>query len=187
VLVERPYKGWKFVGWHGACKSTKRKCVLSDTRRNVQVGAKFIAVGAGLTRAHPLPIGTSALVGDGLVVKVTSANANVQLSPAAAAGDEYYDAYVTVTNTGNGQGESIDYDYAAVGSHHATYQADSCPSQGPRPALDLSSGLSPGQSTSGYICWQIAASDASTLEFFTGDGTLDGTVGYPGTRWFALH
>src|SRR6185312_3231516 len=29
VLTEKPYKGWKFIGWLGECKSKKRpKCVL---------------------------------------------------------------------------------------------------------------------------------------------------------------
>jgi hypothetical protein len=43
--------------------------------------------------------------------------------------------------------------------------------------------FSAGQSRTGYVCWTIAADDASSFELFFGLGTLDA----PRTTWFALH
>jgi hypothetical protein len=58
-----------------------------------------------------------------------------------------------------------------------------CADPGPQPPLDTLDPLNAGQSTTGYICWTITASDADSLEFFWGLGTLDA----PRTTWFALH
>jgi hypothetical protein len=72
-----------------------------------------------------------------------------------------------------------------VGSHKAPYRnvdGNACSYPGPQPELHTSA-LFSGQSTTGYICWTIAANDASSLELYFGSGTLD----YPGTTWFALH
>jgi hypothetical protein len=194
VLVEKPYKGWKFGGWHGACKNKKPKCVVDAAhihknaygQRNVNVVAKFIPVAPGLSSAKPLPIGTAADVGENLVVRVNSANANVQLTPPAPAGAEYFDANVTVTYTGGGSQYPNWFGFSAVGSHNAPYSTvsgEGCGYPGPQPPLDVNDPLYSGQSTTGYICWTIAANDASTLELYFGDRTVD----YPGTIWFALH
>jgi hypothetical protein len=194
VLIEKPYAGWKFVGWQGGCKSTKAKCVINvahltrKAQRNLWVGAHFIPVAAGWTQKHPLPMGTAANILGGVVMKVNSANANVQLSPAAPTGDQYFDANVTVTNTGHSLISPFgDIGFMAVGNQGASYFEDTCPSPGPEPPLQGSIPIQPGQSASGYVCWQIATNDAATLELATSDGTLD----YPGqgvrTAWFALH
>jgi hypothetical protein len=193
VLIEKPYKGWKFTGWHGACKSKKPKCVVDAShvhknaygQRNVQVGAKFIPVAPGLTPGHPLPLGTAADIGQGLVVRVNSATANVQLSPAPPAGAEYFDANVTVTYTGGGSQDPNYYGFDAIGSHKTPYTnvtGEGCGYPGPQPALDVNAPLYSGQSTSGYICWTIAANDASSLELYFGPGAPAS-----GTIWFALH
>jgi hypothetical protein len=194
VLNEKPYKGWEFVGWHGGCKNKKPKCVLDAARahigafgaRNVNVSAKFIPVAAGLSRGHPLPIGAAANVGEGLVVKVSSANSNVPLSPAAPVGAEYFDANLTVTYTGNGSQVPNWFGFSVEGSHNVPYQTldnDSCPYPGPQPRLDVTDPIYSYLPISGYVCWTIAANDASTLELYFGSGTLN----YPGTVWFALH
>jgi len=194
VLIERPYPGWKFVGWHDGCRGTKPKCVVNlahDHRggeRNLQIGAHFIPVAAGWTRAHPLPIGTAANIGAGVVMKVNSVTANVQLSPAAPAGTEYVDAVVTVTNAGKSAVDPYgDIGFGAMGTHRTGYLENSCPSPGPQPPLEESTPIQAGASRSGYVCWQIATNDASTLELFTADGTLDYSGQGPHTAWFALH
>jgi hypothetical protein len=173
VLTEKPYTGWKFTGWSGACKSKRARCVIdaSHARRDnvgdhsVQVRATFIPVAPGLTRSNPIPLGTSATIADGLVVRVNSANANVQLGTSPPTGAEYFNAearqHVTYNNAdGNG-----------------------CSNPGPQPPLDTSDPLNAGQSTTGYICWTISAGDANNLELFWGLGNFDVLR----TTWFALH
>lgn len=94
VLVETPYKGWKFTGWWGACKSKAPKCVINvahihpnaDGQRNIHLGARYIPVAAGFTRGHPIPLGTTASIGDSLRLRVNSVVQNVPLSPAPPAG-----------------------------------------------------------------------------------------------------
>ncbi len=191
VLVAKPYKGWKLTGWYGPCKSRKPKCVIDAAHehrnrfgeREIHVGVKFIPVGRGLTRANPIPLGTAADTPDKFVVRVNSANSNVQLSPPAPAGSEYFDANVTVTYTGRGLRNPSFDGLSAVGSHnHYGDGTDSCPDPGPQPALDFHDPLHSGESRTGYFCWTIAANDADSLEFVVGGGSLD----FPGTTWFAL-
>jgi len=194
VLTAKAYKGWRFAGWHGACQSKKPKCLINAKRahkdiygeRSAHVGAKFVPVAPGLTRSHPLPIGAAANIGQGLVVKVNSANPNVQLSPAAPAGAEYFDANLTVIYTGEGSQAANWFGFSVEGSHHVPYETvnnDSCPYPGPQPRLDVTDPLYSYTPITGYVCWTIAANDASTLELYFGDRTLN----FPGTTWFALH
>jgi hypothetical protein len=74
--------------------------------------------------------------------------------------------------------------YDATGTHTTSYDpfGNACP-QVPEPPLDFTAPIYSGQSTSGHICWTIAADDSTGLELYFGSGTLD----YPGTTWFALH
>jgi hypothetical protein len=195
VLVAKPYKGWKFTGWRRACKATRKpRCVLDASHgrknifggRNVRAAAEFVPVAVGLTHTHPLPLGTAANLGGGFVVRVDSANANVQLGTPPPAGHEYFDAYLTVTNAGPRLNNlSLDFGFNAVGSH-ARYHTDDgagCSGPGPEPPLDAFDPFAPGETRAGYVCWTIAANDASSLELFFGSGTLDA----PRTTWFALH
>jgi hypothetical protein len=110
----------------------------------------------------------------------------VQLGNPPPAGSEYFDANLTVTN-GGARLENLSFDpgFDAVGSHaryDSVYSA-ACPNPGPQPPLDTSDPFEPGESRTGYVCWTIAADDASSLELFFGSGTLDS----PRTTWFALH
>jgi hypothetical protein len=192
VLTQKPYQGWKFVGWHGGCRSkTKPTCVLdaSDAPRDifgehrVRAKATFIPVAPGLTYAHPLPLGTAANVAGGLVVRVNSANANVQLGAPPPAGAEYFDANLTVTNTGS-HPDNL-YGFNARASNNARYYTDDgngCSVPGPQPLLDTYDPFYPGESRTGYVCWTIRSIDASSLELFFGSGTLN----FPRTTWFAL-
>ena len=104
----------------------------------------------------------------------------------AAAGNEYFEANLTATNAGARLNNlSLEFGFNAVGSH-ARYHTDDgagCPNPGPQPALDAFDPFNPGESRTGYVCWTIAANDASSLELFFGSGTLDS----PRTTWFALH
>jgi hypothetical protein len=193
VLVASTNAGWKFAGWHGACKHKKPKCAIDAARahknasgaRNVRVSATFVPVSPGLTRARPIPVGTAKSLGNGFTVRVNSTTPNVQLSPPPPPGAEYFAANLTVTYTGGGQATARDAGtYSAIGSHTTSYDpfGNACPAA-PKPPLDFSSAFYSGQSTSGYICWTVAANDGAGLEMYFGSGTLD----YPGTTWFALH
>jgi hypothetical protein len=195
VLTEKPYRGWKFTGWRGACQSKKAKCLLdaSHVRKDrlgdhsVHVRATFIPVAPGLTRSNPIPLGTSATIAEGLVVRVNSANANVQLGTPPPAGAEYYDANLTVTNPGTRSKPNWWAGFNAEARNNVTYNnadASGCSNPGPQPPLDTSDPLGARESTTGYVCWTIAAGDASNLELFWGLGMLDGP---PRTTWFDLH
>lgn len=195
VLVETPYKGWKFTGWWGACKNKKRKCVINlahvhpnaDGKLNIHVGAKYIPVAAGFTRAHPIPLGTTGRLGSSLRLRINSVLQNVQLSPTPPPGTEYLAANVTLSY-GQGSspyatGDSALGDWPVIGRHRTyTLGPDSCPSV-PPPQLALDSPIYRGQSETGYVCWTISTNAASTLELYYGAGGP-----HPGrTIWFALH
>lgn len=192
VLVASANVGWKFAGWHGACRRTRPKCSIDAARahksasgaRNIRAGATFLPVAPGLTRAQPIPIGTAKSLGNGFTVRVNSAAPNVQLWPPPPAGAEYFAANLTVKYTGGGQATARSAGtYEALGSHTTSYDpfGNACP-EVPQPPLDFSLPIYSGQSTSGSVCWTIATDDADTLEMYFGSGTLD----FPGTTWFAL-
>jgi hypothetical protein len=197
VLNEKPYKGWKFNGWRGGCKSERKpKCVLDashapkDTfgEHSVRATARFVPVAVGLTGAHPIPLGTAAEVGYGFVVRVNSTQPDVQLETPPPAGTEYFAANLTVTYNGTGsKGTDWLSGFRAVGNHKVLYLAgddgNGCSDPGPQPPLDTVDPLLAGQSATGYICWTIAANDASSLKLYFGSGTLN----LPPTTWFALH
>jgi hypothetical protein len=193
VLVATANVGWKFAGWHGACKRKKPKCAIDAARahknasgaRNIRATATFVPVAPGLTRARPIPIGPAKNLGNGYTVRVNSATPNVQLSPPPPAGAEYFAANLTVRYTGGGQATARSAGtYEVMGTHATSYDpfGNACP-EVPQPALDFNLPIYSGQSTSGSICWTIAANDSTGLELYFGSGTLD----YPGTTWFALH
>jgi hypothetical protein len=144
----------------------------------------FIPVAPGLTRALPIPIGTAKSLGNDFTVRVNSTMPNVQLSPAAPPGAEYFAANLTVKYTGGGSatdnGAGI---YDATGTHGTSYDpfGNACPEVA-APPLDFNLTIFSGQSTTGWICWTIATNDDAGLELYFGSGTLD----FPGTTWFAL-
>jgi hypothetical protein len=196
VLSAKPYKGWKFTGWRRACKKTKKPtCVLDASHgrkdifggRSIRAAATFVPVAVGLTRGRPIPMGTAASIIDRFVVRVDSANANVQLGTPPPAGTEYFAANLTATNTGS-RLSNLSLAWGgphAAGSHARYYNQNDheCPDPGPQPPLDTYDPFEPGESRTGYLCWTIATNDASSLELFFGSGTLD----FPRTTWFALH
>jgi hypothetical protein len=194
VLTAKPYQGWSFVKWRGPCKpTTKPKCTINLRRvranefgeRVANVRAIFAPVAPGLTRANPIPLGTAKNIGPWLTVRINSTNSNVQLSPAPLTGDEYFDANLTLTFTGQGSATAGSLDYNVVAGDKTSYNpsANACPNPGPQPPLDMSAPITSGHSASGYVCWTIVTNDESSLELYFGTGTLD----YPGTTWFALH
>jgi hypothetical protein len=162
--------------------------VRADTNglRHTHVWATFAPVALGLTHDHPIPLGTEAHVAGSWHVQVNSISSNAQLSPEPPAGSAYFDANVTIGYFGGGSSTpEQDLTWQVVGSHHTTYTpgSDPCPYPGPQPALPTYDPLLSGQSVTGYVCWQIAENDASSLELYFGSGTLN----YPATTWFALH
>jgi hypothetical protein len=195
VLTAEPYQGWKFVRWRGPCEAVKTlpKCAINLRhlhanplgQRVAPVRAIFIPIAPGLTRAHPIPVGTAASFGRFITLRVNSASPMVQLSPPAPPGYEYFDANLTVTYTGGGSATAGALTYHVMGSQKTSYGpfTNTCPAPGPQPALDYQAPIPSGQSTSGYVCWTIATNDESSLELFLGSGSLN----YPGTTWFALH
>jgi hypothetical protein len=194
TLTEKAYPGWKFSRWHGACKRKRPTCTVKVAKvrpnvygeRDVHVSATFIPVARGLTRDHPIPLGTTAKVGKGWRVRVNSVQPSAQLLPAAPAGAAYFAANVTIGYFGGASSTPENYlTWQAIGSHHTPYNPGSspCPNRGPEPALDTYDPVLSGQSRSGYVCWQITANDVGSLELYIGSGSLN----YPGTTWFALH
>jgi hypothetical protein len=194
ILTETPYAGWKLSRWHGACRGTRPRCTIDVTKvrpnpygeRHVHVSATFVPVARGITRDNPVPLASTASVGEGWRVRVNSILPNAQLVPGPPSGGDYFAANVTIGYFGGGASTPENYlTWQATGSHRTPYNPGSnpCPNLGPEPALDTYTPLPSGQSTSGYVCWQIAANDASSLELFFGSGSLN----YPGTTWFALH
>src|SRR5205823_15125226 len=154
--------------------------------RHTHVWATVVAAALELTHHHPTPLGMEANVGGGWHVRVNSRTPNVQLSPPPPAGAEYFAAYVTIGYFGGGSSTpEQDLTWQLVGSHHTTYTpgSDPCPYPGPQPALPTYDPLLSGQSATGYVCWQIATNDESSLELYFGSGTLN----YPATTWFVLH
>lgn len=194
VVNEKPSEGWKFTHWHGACKGKRPRCTIDVAKvrpsasgeRHVHISATFIPVARGITRDHPIPLRADAKVGDGWRVRVNSVTPSAPLSPAPPTGEDYFAANVTIGYFGGGSSTPENFlTWQAIGSHHTPYNpgANPCPNLGPEPLLDTYHPVPSGQSVSGYVCWQIAANDASGLELFFGSGSLN----YPGTTWFALH
>jgi Divergent InlB B-repeat domain len=194
VLTAKPYAGWKFTHWHGACSGRRSRCSidLSKVRptaygeRHARVTATFIPVAQGITRTRPIPLRTTTSVGGGWRVRVNSVLPDVQLSQPPPTGAEDFAANVTIGYFGGAASTPANYlTWQAVGSHDTAYNPGSspCPDSGPQPHLDTYDPVPSGQSVSGYVCWQIAANDAGSLELYFGSGSLN----YPGTTWFALH
>lgn len=194
ILTEKSYAGWKFAHWSGACKGRRLRCSIDLTKvrsnaygeRHVHVTATFVPVARGITRSRPIPLRTTASVGAGWRVRVNSVMSDAQLSPPPPSGADYFAANVTIGYFGGAASTPENYlTWQAVGSHHTTYNPGSspCPYPGPQPPLDMYDPVLSGQSTTGYVCWQIAANDAKSLELYFGSGSLN----YPGTTWFALH
>lgn len=193
VLVETPSTGWKFSGWWGACKGKRPRCVIdlaqirpsADGQRNVHVGARYVPVTAGFTRADPIPLGETASIGRSMRLRVNSVLQN--LGPFPAPGPAYVSANVTLSYGKGGApyatAASALGDWPVVGSHNRyILGADACPSV-PQPQLALDRPIYRGQSETGYVCWAVAPSDVSTLELYYGTGGR--AAG--GTIWFALH
>ena len=93
--------------------------------RNIHVGAVFVAVGPGLPRAHPIPLGATAPIAHThhrFELRVNSGLQEVQLSPASPAGSEYVAANVTLTNNASGSFPTYDgLGWQVKGRHNRTY------------------------------------------------------------------
>ena len=193
-LVEQSYEGWQFTRWRGACKSRRPVCVVDIARvrpdangiRHIHASATFVPVAPGLTRDHPIPLGTEADIGGGWHVRINSVTPNVQLSRPPPAGAEYFDANATISYFGGGsRTPAQDLGWQVVGNYQAMYSPGSnpCPNPGPQPSLPMYTAIYSGQSATGYVCWQVATNDASNLELYFGSGSF----AFPRTTWFSLH
>lgn len=197
VLTETPYPGWSFAGWRGACSGRTPECVIdvarhakAHGRRNAEVGATFVAVAAGLTPDRPVPLGTTAAVGDGFEVRVNSVIPDLQLSPAAPPGQAYFAANVTLTDAGSRAGDIGSIDWVAftraangaLGWAYVVTAAGEPPAPAPEPRLDYSHPLQPGRSTTGYVCWTVDAHDAPGID----ELGVESSAPPSRTTWFAL-
>jgi hypothetical protein len=194
TLQAKAYKGWKLAGWHGACKGTRPTCAINLSREPVSGGvhrasvrAVFVAVAPGLSRANPIPLGQTADIGGGFEWRINSFTPAVQLSPSAPPGHQYAVANVTAIYVGGGGttvgsvGRLVQQDFQVIGSSNVVYPWGQCP-VGPEPDLSQDPTLlSPGQSDTGNVCWEIASNDAATLEAEIPYWNPSGA-----TTWFAL-
>jgi hypothetical protein len=194
TLIARAYKGWKFAGWSVACKGKQRTCATDLSRFHADsfgehiplLKARFVPVAAGLTRAHPIPFGHTANLGGFWKLRINSTTANVALSPAAPAGDEYFAVNVTATWSGSFTGSLYSLVPLVEGNRNVEYGQDrgpnggGCPGGGPPPLLaqTLPYGEIGDQSTTGNFCWLIAADDETSLKL---------NIGTLPKIWFALH
>jgi hypothetical protein len=101
---------------------------------------------------------------------VNSVLPNPQLSPAAPPGEAYFAANVTLTYTGPGEGDvgsivwlTVAHQGDGFSSHSITAAGDS-PYGAQQPTLDYHHPLSPGHSTTGYICWRVGAGEVPYID-----------------------
>lgn len=194
TLRAKAYKGWTFGGWVGACDSARPTCTIHLSEsvgahvHRARVKAVFAPVAPGLTRLNPIPLRETADIGGGFEWRVNSFRPAVQLSPPAPAGHQYAVANVTATfvgGGGNNQGSPATLaqnNFEVIGKQNVVYSWGNCP-VGPEPDLSQNpTVLSPGQSLTGNVCWEIASSDAASLEAKIAHWNPSGA-----TTWFALH
>jgi hypothetical protein len=202
MTAQEPWKGWKFSGWQGGCKTKKPKCVIdfAHIRRKVAgvpytwIHAKFVPAVPGIARSNPIPIGTTGTINYGpeqnFQIRVNSVTPNFDAFPSPEPppppGAEYFVATVTMTYTGGGSAQA-GVPSQVIGSHNKPYVGfpngqDDCPDW-PMHPFPPNQTLYSGQSVTGDVCWTIAANDQSSLELYFGSGSIN----YPGTTWFALH
>jgi hypothetical protein len=187
VIEALPLTGWKLTKWAGACKGSGAKCSLKlKARRSVAV--RFVPPG---DRLNPYALGTAVTLSgtnSGSVrVNVNTAimNASSQVSPPPPAGRQYTLVNLTMRNMGPGSATLRSF-LASPGqmwteAHGNTiYPPDGC--RPPQPDLGSGGSLSPGQSMTGNLCYEIHSDDAGTL-LLSGQalkGKAERTV------WFAL-
>jgi hypothetical protein len=177
-----PAAGWRLLSWHGACAGTDPVCVVKNPGRDAHVQAVFVATVPGLTRALPVPLGTTATIADGWRVKVISVIPNAKLNMPAPAGAEDFMALVKLTYIGGGKGNTTPLynNLETIGLHNATYPPSCGGAKLPNPVLSYAgTDVFSGGSVTGHICWQIARNDAVSLVLFIGSG-------FTHTTWFAL-
>jgi len=125
----------------------------------------------GTTRDNPIPVGTSAAVGDWQIVvqSVTPdgwpmIHANDEYTSPPPAGSQDFIAAIQATYTGPGSGRVGDR-LSAVGPSAVGYDAWDC---GTVPnELPFSTEVFHGGTISGNVCWQVAAGDADALVMYS--------------------
>jgi hypothetical protein len=159
-------------------------------------GEALLTGGAG-SRHDPIPLGHSASIGAGWLVKVDKVTPNAdrlfRKNPPPA-GAQNYLILVTLTYRGGGKddaGQIVNFILRAVGAHGASYDttsdgcgiADSSMSRygdaripgvdWPAPSLERAGYLFSGRSVRGNLCFQIARNDAKSLVLYsTGKGDI---------------
>ena len=194
VVVPTASALWKPAPWSGACKGAPARCTLRMTKAQ-QLSVRFVAPGA---QPNPIPLGSTWFVTGNWLLRVigVTPNANGQLIDANGttqqppAGSQFFLLDVAVTYKGSGFGGFADFarELTAVGAHGTRYgylTGNGCgpgktilPSHDIQPKAQANSPVESNQTVSGYICFQVASADASSLLLLAGGGM---------PVWFALH
>ena len=199
ALNALPLTGWKLTKWAGACKRSAATCSLK-LKAHRSVAVTFVPPG---DRLNPYPLGTAVTLtgtNDGrLRVNVDSAimNATAQVetvfdsvlgkhpNPPPPAGRQYTLLTLTMTNVGPGPTTVRSFltfpgQMWTEAHGYTIYPPDSC--EPPQPDLGSGDPVSPGQSTTGNLCYEIRSDDAGTL-LLSGQARKGHTEK---TVWFAL-
>lgn len=175
VVRALPVRGWKLTTWAGACHGSAATCSLKlKARRDVKV--TFAPPGDVLNpyrlgqavklNAWRLKVNSATLNADARVEAVIDPNTGQPANSPPPLGTQYTLVKVTLTYLRRGFSRGpLD---AYVRGHLLTegrdaYRADyNCEA----PPIDLgsvSSHVASGESVTGYVCYEIASSDASIL------------------------
>lgn len=197
VVVPTASALWKPAPWTGTCKGSPAKCTLHMTKAQ-QVAVRFVAPGA---QANPIPLGSTWFVAGNWLFSVLGATPNANGSLVRAdgtmqqppAGAQFFLLDVAVTYKGSGNASFGDFaqELAAVGGHGTRYAFTSGNGCGPGNAILPSHDIQPkavanspvesNQTVSGYICFQVASADASSLVL-----VVSGRTPPVQQVWFAL-
>lgn len=133
------------------------------------------------TLASPIPLGTSADVGDGWTLKIVAYNPNAntlvakanQFNDKAPAGKVYVMFTVEMGYNGDKDKDSAFFSLKAVGTSKTSYSETAVP---PEPAFDYFKDVFKGSTTSGNIALLVDSSDAAGLIAYGSVGFGDDDV-----------
>jgi hypothetical protein len=146
-----------------------------DGSAEVGLGTVATPVAGSLagSRENPIPIGTSADVGDEWQVTVLTVDPNAtervlaesEYNEPPADGRRYFIAEVSVTYVGEDAGTISSYDFAAVGQSSVAYSAseDGC---GQFPDELPTREVFAGGTVTGNLCWSIESEDVGSLVMY---------------------
>jgi hypothetical protein len=179
VVLPKPSTMWRVAAWAGACKGSAPTCTVRMTKAR-HVSVKFASPG---TESNPIAVGSTWFVPGNWLLQVNgvTANANGQVQAAdgttlqAPSGTQFLLLDVAATYKGSGTAGFGDFarELSVVDGRGATYRFTSgngcgpgtsvLPSHDIQPKVVDNSPVGQNQTVSGYICFQVATVDASSL------------------------